>query len=142
MATEISNFDADTKIILKDKQLNVEKELTTINSYSFNSTPVTTSTRFSIAFKSNAVVTGVNNNSGSGSESIFIYRNQNNQITVNRTDAISEGTVTVCNTLGQKLVNMSTTGTVTVVRTRLLPGVYMVKVDVEGKSSTKKITLY
>jgi len=141
-ATEISNFDADTKIILKDKQLNVEKELTTINSYSFNSTPVTTSTRFSIAFKSNAVVTGVNNNSGSGSESIFIYRNQNNQITVNRTDAISEGTVTVCNTLGQKLVNMSTTGTVTVVRTRLLPGVYMVKVDVEGKSSTKKITLY
>jgi len=141
-ATEINNFDADTKILLKDKQLGVEKELTTTNSYSFTSSPVTTSTRFSIVFKSTTVVTGVDTNPGSGSESMYIYRNQNNQITVNRVDAIGEGTVTVCNALGQKLVNMSTTGSVTVVNTKLLPGVYMVVVDVQGKTSTKKITLY
>ena len=121
--------------------MGVEKELTTMNSYSFNSTPVTTSTRFSIVFKSTTVVTGVDN-PGTGSESLYIYRNQNNQITVNRTDAIGEGTVTVCNAIGQKLVNMSTTGSVTVVNAKLLPGVYMVVVDVQGKTSTKKITLY
>ena len=141
-ATEISNFDPDTKIILRDKQLNVEKELTTMNNYSFNSTPVTTSTRFSIAFKSNTIITGVNTNSGSGSESIYIYRNQDNQITVNRVDAIGEGTVTVCNALGQKLVSMPTTGAVTLIDKKLLPGVYMVIVDVEGKSTNKKIKLY
>jgi len=73
---------------------------------------------------------------------MYIYRNQNNRITVNRIDAIGEGTVTVCNAIGQKLVNMSTTGTVTVVNTKLLPGVYLVIVDVHGKSTTKKITLY
>ena len=61
---------------------------------------------------------------------MFIYRNQNNRITINRNDAIGEGTVTVCNAIGQKLVNMSTTGTITLVNQRLLPGVYLVTIDV------------
>lgn len=141
-ATEISNFDADTKVVLKDKMLNKEKELTVGNDYTFTSDAVNTSTRFSILFKSNSFTTGIGNNSTTGNESMFIYRNQNNQITVNRTDAIGEGTVTVCNAIGQKLVSISTTGTVTVVKQRLLPGVYLVTLDVHGTSITKKITIY
>jgi FtsP/CotA-like multicopper oxidase with cupredoxin domain len=140
-ATDISNFDADTKIILKDKQLSVEKELTTANSYSFTSTPVSTSTRFSIVFKSPSVVTG-NVNLGSENESLFIYRDKNNQINVHRINAIGEGTVTVFNSTGQKIVNIPTTGVLTLVDSKLLPGVYMVTVEVQGKSATKKITLY
>lgn len=141
-ATEISNFDADTKVVLKDKMLNKEKELSVGNDYTFTSDAVNTSTRFSIQFKSNAFTTGNVNLNAAGNESMFIYRNQNNQITVNRIDAIGEGTVTVCNAIGQKLVSKSTTGTVTVVDQRLLPGVYLVTVDVRGNSTTKKITLY
>ncbi|MDD4968311.1 MAG: T9SS type A sorting domain-containing protein [Paludibacter sp.] len=141
-AIEASNFDADTRIVLKDKQLNVEKELKVGDDYSFSSNATNTSTRFSILFKSASITTGKINTEGNGSESMFIYRNQNNRITINRSDAIGEGTVTVCNAIGQKLVNMSTTGTLTVVNQRLLPGVYLVTVDVQGKSTTKKITLY
>jgi len=140
-ALEIKNFDLDTKIVLRDKLLNKDKELLVGNDYSFSSSATSNSTRFSILFKSNSVTTG-NNNVENGSESIFIFRNQNNQIVVHRNDAIGEGSVTVCNAIGQKLVNMSTTGTVTVVERKMLPGVYLVKVDVLGKSTTKKITIY
>jgi len=140
-ALEIKNFDLDTKIVLRDKMLNKDKELIVGNEYSFSSDATNTSTRFSILFKSNSVTTG-NTNPENGSESIFIFRNQSNQIVVHRNDAIGEGSITVSNAIGQKLVNMSTTGTVTVVEQRMLPGVYMVTVDVLGKSTTKKITIY
>ena len=140
-ATEISNFDENTKIVLRDKLLNTEKELVTGNPYIFSSEKVSTTSRFSIVFKSTSVTTGIGNTDASGSESIFIYRNQEGQITVNRKDAIGEGTVTVCNAIGQVLTSQSTTGTITVVEKKFIPGVYLVKVSIAGKSTTKKVII-
>jgi hypothetical protein len=139
-ATEISNFAEETQIILKDKLLNSEQELESNTAYTFSSDVTNTTDRFSIVFKTIGVTTGLNN-TGNGSESVLIYRNQNGQITINRKDALGEGTVTVCNAVGQKLVSQSTTGTVTVVDKKLIPGVYLVRVNVSGQSTTKKIIL-
>ena len=140
-ATEISNFDDNTKIVLRDKLLNTENELVTGNAYSFSSEKASTSTRFSIVFKSTSVTTGIGNTDATGSESVFIYRNQDGQITVNRKDAVGEGTVTVCNAIGQVLASQSTTGTITVVEKKFIPGVYLVKVSIAGKSTTKKVII-
>lgn len=136
-ATEISNFDLDTRVVLKDKLLNAEQELILGNTYTFNSDITTTAERFSIVFRSTGVATGLDN----VSESIYIFKNKNNQITINRNDIFNEGMVTVWNAVGQKLVSMRTTGTVTVVKERLTPGVYLVTVDVLGKSTIKKIII-
>jgi hypothetical protein len=140
-ATEISNFDDNTKIVLRDKLLNTEKELETGNPYIFSSEKASTSTRFSIVFKSTSVTTGIGNTDASGSESVFIYKNQDGRITVSRKDAIGEGTVTVCNAIGQVLTNQSTTGTITVVEKKFIPGVYLVKLTLAGKNTTKKVII-
>ncbi len=50
-ASEISNFDANTKIILKDNYLSTEQELTVGTPYSFVSDATPTDTRFTLIFK-------------------------------------------------------------------------------------------
>jgi len=142
-ATEVSNFNGDTKIILKDKLLSTEQEITPTSGYTFSSEKTDTPQRFSIVFKATGVATGLNNtiNNGNGSESLFIYKNQNGQITVNRRDAVGEGTVTVSNAIGQILIAQSTTGTITVVNKTLIPGVYLVRVSLQGKNTTKKVII-
>jgi hypothetical protein len=141
-ATEISNFDSNTKIVLKDNLLNNEKELVVGNDYSFSSDPVTTSTRFSIAFKSTSFVTNVNTPDASGAETMYVFRNANNQIMLHRNNPVGEGTVVVFNAMGQKIVSIPTTGTSTLINDKLLPGMYVVTLTVNGNSSTRKITIY
>src|ERR1035437_4251355 len=113
-ATEISNFDADTRIILKDKLLNTEQELTSDTNYSFTSDPVSTASRFSIVFKSASANTGITDNADN-KLALNVFRDINGHITITRSDVIGEGIVTVCNVFGQKLTECSTTGTTTVV---------------------------
>ena len=139
-ATELSNFEDGTQIILKDKLLNTEQELEKNTAYTFSSEVTNNTNRFSIVFKSTGFTTGLNNNSN-GSESVLIYRNQNGLITVNRANAFGEGTVTVCNALGQLLTSISTTGTVTVVNKNFVPGIYLVKVNLAGKNTTQKVII-
>lgn len=138
-ATEISNFDPAIKIILKDKLLNTVQELTGNAAYTFSSDETNNTTRFSIVFKSTGVTTGLTNTTGS--ESVLIYRNQNGLITVTRNNAIGEGTVTVCNALGQMLTSISTTGSVTVVNKDFTPGIYLVKVSLAGKDTNRKVII-
>jgi hypothetical protein len=139
-ATEITDFDPTTQIVLKDKLLNTEQELAGNAAYTFTSDETNNTSRFSIVFKSIGITTGLNNNN-SGSESVLIYRNQNGRITVNRSNAFGEGTVTVCNALGQMLTSMSTTGTITVVNKDFIPGIYLVKVTLAGKNTTKQVII-
>ena len=138
-ATEISNFDKDTKIILRDKQLNTENELHVGSNYRFNSEQTSNTSRFSILFKSSTITTGINNNEVTDSESILIYKNQNGQITVSLNNTVGEGTITVSNSMGQKLASKLTTGAITVIDQGLTRGVFLVTVDINAKKVTKKI---
>jgi hypothetical protein len=137
-ATEISNFDANTSILLKDNLLNTQQDLTVDSTYSFTSDVASSATRFSLVFKSPAMTTGFSNETSQ----ITVYKNANNQITVHCTGNINGNSyVTVSNAIGQKLVSKSVTSSITVIDSYLLPGVYLVTVNNAGKNSTKKVIL-
>ncbi len=85
-----------------------------------------------------SVATGIGSNAN---QATIISTNANNQITINRNHSAGEGTVSVCNSLGQNLVTCSTTGTTTVLYKSFLPGVYLVTVNADGSKITKKLII-
>ena len=138
-ATEINNFDANTRIILKDKYLNTEQELTVGMAYNFNSDIVSTADRFSIVFKSAGVTTGIN---PIANDELIVYRNANNQIAIkNNSKLYNNSTVTIFNDMGQELMSKQLTGSDSVIKTNLSSGVYFVKVNNVANRVTKKITI-
>jgi hypothetical protein len=99
-ATEITNIDANTRLILKDKLLNKEVELNNGTQYSFTSEAVYTENRFSILVKAPSITTDIASYNNGG---ILIY-SVNNEIIVDCPDALSdEGFVTVHNIVGSQL---------------------------------------
>ena len=141
-ASEISNFAASTQIILKDNLQNSEYNLTNGTAYNFTS-DVTSSnvSRFSVVFKSTSITTGIPNNTDN-SNLILVYRNVNNQITINcASEMIGLGSVTVYNAVGQKLENETLTNTITVIGRTFNTGVYLVTVVANGKTSTQKVVI-
>ena len=141
-ATEISNFDSDTKVYLKDNLLNTEQDLTDGTAYTFASDVASTTSRFSVVFKSVGVTTSIQAASGSGDQSALIYKNANNQITAVCNGSISDDAyISVYNALGQKLEIKKITGTTTVIDRSFISGVYVVTVNNGGKSTTRKVIL-
>ena len=139
-ASEISNFDADTRIILKDNLLNIQQDLTKNATYSFASEITSTTNRFSLIFKSSSISTGLNVENQD--ENILIYRNANNQITIQcNTDSSSKSFVTVCNAIGQKIATKQIKSFITIMDNTFRSGVYLVSVVKAGKSSTEKVVL-
>jgi len=139
-ASEVSNFDANTRIVLRDNLLNTEQDLTDGTAYTFASDVASTTSRFSVVFKSVGMTTGLQ--AASNDPSVLIYKNANNQIAVNCTGSISEnGYVSVYNALGQKLELTKITGSTTVISRTFASGVYVVTVNNGGKSTTKKVIL-
>lgn len=141
-ATQVSNFDAGTRIILKDNVLATEQDITDGTPYSFSSNVANTTSRFTLIFKSPSTTTGLSNqlNDKLG---MYVYKNSNNQIVVHCATGYEnqEGTITVCNAIGQKLVCVGTTGASTVIQTPFGSGVYFVTLNVAGEISTKKVIL-
>jgi hypothetical protein len=74
-------------------------------------------------------------------QDIRIFKNTNGQITVSRGNVLGEGKVSVCNTMGQLLLNCSTTGGTTVLGKVFPSGVYLIIVDLNGTKATKKIII-
>ena len=139
-ATEVTNFDAGTQIVLKDNLLNTEQDITDGTAYTFTSDVASTTSRFSVIFKSVGVTTGVQ--AASGDQTVLIYKNANNQIAVNCTGSISDDAfISVYNTLGQKLELKKIAGTTTLIDKAFTSGVYVVTVNNGGTSTTKKVIL-
>jgi len=140
-ATDIRNFDTDTRIILKDNVTNTESDLTGGASYSFTSDVISSTSRFSIVFKTKSVTTGINDPS-TDKRTLSIFKNVNGQITIVRKDANGEkGLITVCTSAGQKLISVPTTGSVTVLNKAFCSGVYLITLNVAGNVTTKKVVL-
>ena len=139
-ATDINNFNSDITIILKDKLMDAEQELTTTNNYSFNSDTTNTLDRFSIEFRSSKAPTAIVTNKND--QSIRIYKNANNQISVSFDgESGLSGNVVVYNAAGQMLVNKPTTEKITVIEKPLNAGVYVVTAIIAGNSNTKKVVI-
>jgi hypothetical protein len=143
-ASVFSNFDANTRILLRDYlDINnvIEKDLTDGVAYSFASaTPATTANRFTLVFKSPSVTTGENNNNTD--LNISIFRNGNGQITVSSPIQLQGKTMmSVYNALGQKLETRQLTSMVTVLNKTFESGVYFVNVIANGKVTTQKVII-
>ncbi len=139
-ATQINNFDADIKIIIKDNLLNTQKDLTDGTPYTFTSDVAATTSRFSIMFKSSSVTTGMNNQSGN-TLGILISKGPNNNIIVNYNGDLTKiSSLSVCNVLGQKLITKQITNSTTEIA-NLPTGVYLINVMIGGKVISQKVIL-
>jgi hypothetical protein len=139
MANEVSNFDPGIRIFLNDNLQNTSTDLTGGAVYTFSSDVVSTTSRFSISFKTlTEVASGINTTT---SPSISIFRSGNDQITVTHSDNGTEGEISIYSTLGQKVLVTPTTGETTVINAPFSPGIYIVSVKIEGKLTTKKVVI-
>ena len=138
-ASEVNNFDAETKIILKDNILNTEWDLTGGNAYSFSSDATNNSTRFTVIFRTTGGANGIENYNYDYS-SLNIFKNANNQITI-QCNIGTNATVIVSNAIGQKLINTQMNGTSMVIDKTFNSGVYFVTVSNEGNKVTKKVII-
>ena len=140
-ATELKNFDTDTRIILKDNLTNTEQDITDGTAYSFSSDITSTNSRFSIIFRSGSAITSVNS-SIDNTISIFVFKNINNQIEVNIPDEIvGKASVYVYNSVGIKLESMLLKNSQNVLNNSYTAGVYLVSIITNGKSITRKIVI-
>ena len=137
-ASEISNFDTETHIILRDNLLNSEQDITDGSAYSFSSDIVNNSTRFSLIFKSPSIVNATNEMTNN--ENVSVFKNANKQIIINYNGAINnQSIVSIYNTTGQKLAEKQLESSVTLLEDSFGIGVYLVTVKNAGKTVTKKI---
>ena len=141
-AIEVSNFDAGIQVVLNDNQTNTQWNMTNGSAYNFSSDITSSNTgRFSIVFKTPSITTGTTNND-SETNSVLVYRNSNNLITINCVKGISgQSTVSVYNAIGQRLEEKLLTSSITVLDKSFKAGVYVVSVTVNGKSTTQKVTI-
>jgi hypothetical protein len=140
-ATEASNFDPDTRVILKDKLLNAETDITDGTPYRFSSEVTNTTSRFSVIFRTGSITTGAEANVDNESL-INVSQNRNGQIVVDCPNGIAaDARVTVYNAVGQMLENEKPAGTSTVLGRNYNPGVYLLRVAVNGKNIVRKVVI-
>ena len=139
-ATQVNNFDAGIRIILRDNQTNTEQDLTDGTAYTISSDAVSTASRFSIIFRTTSVTTSTNNYIDYNS--ILVYKNAINQIAVNiPTEIVGKASVCVFNAVGQKLVNQLLPETENVLGNSYPSGIYLVSVVANGNTITRKVVI-
>ena len=138
-ASQLSNFDTATQVILKDyldSNNPVTADLSDGSSYSFSSDVTQNNTsRFALVFHAPSVATGINSADNS---SFWISTNANNELIIN---AAANAEISIYNVAGQKVYSDKHT-TKTIRLGNLLPaGVYLVSVSNAGKTLTKKVII-
>jgi len=137
-ATEINNFDDGTIVILKDNQVDTEQELSLANSYSFTSDAFSSTSRFSLIFRTNSITTETSK--GITDQRVSMNKNENNQITINcMPDLSNQSFVSVYNAVGKLLLSKQITSRISVLDAPQNAGIYLVAVVNAGKCITKKM---
>ena len=121
--TELKNISSDLQVVLQDKLINTEFDLTNGESYHFSSTTVKDANRFNLIFKSKGTTTGVENTIKTN---VQVFVNAANQITI---IAPAKSHYAIYNSLGMLLGNGLTTSNYQNSNLKLATGVYFVKVN-------------
>lgn len=137
-ANEIKNLPDGVKLILKDHT--TEFDLTDGNSYNFSSDITNSTDRFSILFRSPSVTTGIAPND-IDNLNVSVYRNTNNQITVNCKDFNYGVKISVYNVVGQKLYEKISITNVSVIDSQLETGIYYIIVNDGIVRTTRKVII-
>jgi hypothetical protein len=138
-ATEMQNFDVDTRVILFDTHTQTEFDLTAGEAYSFSSDAVNDDIRFSIRFKSASGVNSLDDNLSTG---LCVYSQQKQLIIQLNTGLSDNAKVTIYNAMGQSIYNQPLHNAVTQLSRTLEAGVYVVKVENGDKSLVVKSLIY
>jgi hypothetical protein len=122
--TEYNNFEAGTKVILKDKlNPSTEFELSEGAVYNFSSQVTTPTTdRFSLLFRAPGVTTEIDN---ATKLDVQVFVNANNQITI---IAPEKTAYSIYNGVGQLIENGILNSKLKTIYCKLTQGVYVVKV--------------
>ena len=135
-ASQISNFAAGTQVIILDKLLNKEQDLT-VSDYSFSSDITSTASRFSLVFKAPSVATSINS---TDLKNVSISTDSNSKIVIAGAVA-NESSVVISNTLGQRIYSSVLTSVNSTLNPELKSGVYFVTVKTNGKNVSAKVIL-
>ena len=134
-ASEFRNFGSDTKVILKDKQTNTEFDLTAGQTYVFSSDVVNDVNRFSLIFRTSANTTGIDKTEILNSQ---VYVNAANHITI---IAPEKSKYTIYNAMGQLLDNGLVNSKHEILNSKLIAGVYVVRVSENGNELTTRVII-
>lgn len=138
-ATDVQNFDADTRVVLFDTDTETEFDLTAGEAYNFSSNAVNSDNRFSIRFKSASGTTLIDDvNKGAVLVSALQGR-----LSVQLNTILSDNAkVTVYNAMGQSIYNQPLHNAVTQLSQIFEPGAYVIKVENGDKLLVVKSLIY
>ncbi|MCX6266641.1 MAG: T9SS type A sorting domain-containing protein, partial [Bacteroidetes bacterium] len=130
----IENFFCAKSIILEDLKTGARQDLTGNPSYSFSASPGEARERFHIHFSGPF---GMNNEGAQPGFSIYSF---NHSVYINNlTGKLVNGEVTICNILGQKIVQQRITDQTTVIGINAPAGCYLVTLVTPGQTCSKKV---
>lgn len=135
-ASEISNFDNATRIVLKDNTLNKEIDLTDGAVYNFSSDVTNSNSRFSLLFKVPTTVTAID--SSSSQNNALVCVNAGNHLIIN--NAIGSNAA-LYNSVGQLIENKELASNSATLNTKLSAGIYFVKINFGNIVSQYKIRI-
>ena len=136
-ATELSNLEAGTKVILKDNLLKVEQDLMVEPIYEFTSEVAETADRFTLMVIK--VATGINTET---KISVVAFGTSNGQIQVNMIGTADNlAKINVHSLLGQEVGAFSTNSANTLLNKHFATGIYLVTVEAKGVLITKKVVV-
>ncbi len=125
-ANQISNLDQGTTLVLKDKLMDTEQELTEGDVVTFSSDAVNTTSRFSLILKANSTVTETELVTEMNTD-WSVYVNKNAQLVVS---GVKPGSlVLVYNAIGQKITERKIQTQQEVLQDNYSTGIYMVTVN-------------
>ena len=136
-ASEIRSIDADIRVILFDKQLNTEFDLTAGDAYNFSSDAVNTEERFAVLFKSASGTTDCCDITASG---MNVYSNQGRITLSCNADIAPNARFSVYNSSGQLVHTQALAGYQTTTSRNFDAGVYVLKVE-NGSRTTVHRTI-
>ena len=140
-ATQLSNFETDTKVYVKNNKTGEQQLISDGTAYTFDASTIAgTDPVFSVIIKAPGTVTDLANNN---STMLNVYANASGQITITTSSVNpnTESSVTVYNAIGQKLAYKQLKSTRTLIDMPYSAGVYVVTVLNGGQKITRKVIL-
>jgi len=125
-------------IMLKDKLLNKQQNLTEIPVYEFYSDIAESDSRFTLAVSKNATALDAE----VMEPSFQVYQSNKNEVTVRINGPMKPNSrVSIYNTLGQRIITSPIVSEETVLNILSNPGVYLISVETGGRKSVSKLVI-
>ncbi|TXE13916.1 T9SS type A sorting domain-containing protein [Seonamhaeicola algicola] len=139
---ELINFDNETQVILHDKDLDIFHNLNTSN-YETYITAGEHLQRFELTFVNTSNKTLSNNDFEEQTNASILYSNKKGRLIINNPKHSNITSIQVYSLLGKLITNnkkVETSGYLEISLPKIVPGVYIATVEINGKRITKKFT--